>query len=289
MISLHLHVTQRGARGRQTSHPGTGSNPPAANFGRLDIHRYQRPISGATPTKLEDMASVGSPEEEVAAMFSRFLKCEDLQKRYAEERKSLIDAEQAASWDSKAKSEASEIEKEAAAIVQAIRERERDDPDLFGNQAGEAVPTARDMGGQFLTNRARIERSKLYEIARNAPKGCHLHIHFNAELYPDVLLRRAQEMDTMFIRSARPLIAGSDLEETEIVFNVLQAGTKTSNVFETNYNPEHRALNSNPWMKFRDFCTEFEQKFETDPLKWIHSKAALGENDVYREDQTLNG
>ena len=239
------------------------------------------------------MASARISDEEINAKFSDFLKDEDLQKQYAEERKRLIEAEEASSWDAKAKLEASEVEREAAAIVFRIRESERDDPKLFGNQASEAIPgtETRDMGGQFLTNLDRIEQSKLYRIAREMPKGCHLHIHLNSELHPDVLLQRAQELDTMFIRSTRPLLDKRDLDETEIVLNVLKAGTRCSDIFKPGYNPECKAADCNPWMKFKDFCEEFRQKFrpDLDPLSWITKKAALGEDDVYRDDQTLNG
>ena len=285
-------MSLRGARQRSSSNPEIGGQPPqVANVQSLEFQKCQQQSSRINTANLAEMASAVFSDEEVATKFSQFLEDKDLQKQYSEDRQNLLEAEQAIAWDSKAKSEASEIEKEAAAIVRTIREKERDDPDLFGNRAGEAVPETktRDMGGQFLTNKRRIEQSKLYRIARNMPKGCHLHIHFNSELHPNILLQRAQELDTMYIRSIRPLLEQRDLDEAEVVFNVLEAGTKSSNIFKASYNPEHKAPNSNPWMKFKDFCTEFQRVFEKDALVWIQGKAALGEDDVYREDQTLNG
>ncbi|KAI9657722.1 MAG: hypothetical protein M1821_002898 [Bathelium mastoideum] len=237
------------------------------------------------------MSSAKFCDDEVASQFYRYRGEASDQQQYSEERARLVAAEQASSWDWKAKSEASEAERKAAIIVHTIRESERYDPDLFGNQPGEAIPESRtrDMGGQFLTNKQRIEKSKLYNIAREMPKGCHLHIHFNSELHPKILLRRAQDMDTMFIRSLRPILGKRDLDETEIIFNVLEAETETSNIFNSKYDPDHKAPNSHAWMRFREFCAEFEANFETDPLDWIWSKAALSESDVYRDDQTLNG
>ncbi|KAL9085340.1 MAG: hypothetical protein Q9165_007631 [Trypethelium subeluteriae] len=237
------------------------------------------------------MASFRPTDADLAAKFTEFLEDREYQNQYSEERLRLLEAEQASSWDSKARLEASDVEMEAAAIVRTIREMERDDPTLFGNQAGESIPDSetRDMGGQFLTNKNRIEQSKIYSIAREMPKGGHLHIHFNSELHPNILLQRAKDMDTMFIRSIRPLLEEDHLDETEVVFNVLQAETKSSTVFAPNYNPDHRAPNSNPWMKFKDFCIEFREKFNSDPLDWVRSKAALNEDEVYKEGQTLNG
>ena len=255
------------------------------------------PESGQT-NGIKIFSSSRDCNEDYVAQFHHLLEDEDRQKEYSERRKQLVESEQANSWYAGAKSSASTKEHKAAIIVKDLREKERYDPKLFGNQAGEAVPDndTKDMGGRFLTNKMTIERSKLYHIAREMPKGCHLHIHFNSELHPQKLLQRAKEMDTMFIRSLRPLLSKSDLDETEIVFNVLEAGTESSNIFGASYNPEYKAPNSRPWMRFQDFCTGFENFYgrvspgsKADPLEWIRSKAALEENDVYRDDQTLNG
>ncbi|KAI9708192.1 MAG: hypothetical protein M1820_004146 [Bogoriella megaspora] len=223
--------------------------------------------------------------------FQRHLAAKAAQQQYSSSRAKLVEAERDLMWESTARHGASALERRAAAVVRAVKEADRKDPSLFGNEASEAVPPSgsRDMGGQFLTNRDRIEKSQLYKIAHRMPKGAQLHIHFNSELEPGVLLKRAKSMDTMFIRSTRPLLIPDDLDETEVILNVLTADTMTSDIFSSNYNPDHRSSETSPWMKFRDFCTFLDTRFGHDGLKWVRAKCCLTEPDVYSKEQTLNG
>lgn len=48
-------------------------------------------------------------------------------------------------------------------------------------------------GGRYLSNKQVIQKTKLYKLATKAPKGGHLHIHFNSCLKPNVLLDIATE------------------------------------------------------------------------------------------------
>lgn len=121
-----------------------------------------------------------------------------------------------------------------------------------GNLPSEAVPgpKVRDMGGQFLPNRCRIERSRVFDIARHMPKGCHLHIHFNTELPPEKLLLHARWLqDTMFVRTTQPLLKKEDFEKAEIVFNVMPKTTVTASIFSIEYNSDIKAKGANPWMR----------------------------------------
>jgi adenosine deaminase CECR1 len=173
--------------------------------------------------------------------------------------------------------------------VRKIREDER--VNLFGNVASEAIraETTRDMGGQFLTNKERIGQSKLYEIAKEMPKGMHLHIHFNAELQPDILIDKSRENPCMFIRSTQPLLQDKDYDETEMVFSVLPSSTRTVDIFSSNYNPEFRAPGSTPWMRWSTFREEFDKRRREKTEDWIKTKLILSEHEVYDSKQTTNG
>lgn len=182
---------------------------------------------------------------------------------YMKRREALLRAEQthSSSWQKQARSNASLLEVQAQQVVFKIRECER--INLFGNLPGEAVPDdekTRDMGGRFLRNINLIEDSKVLDIARHAPKGCHLHLHFNSQLDPTKLLLEAKELvpDTMFVRcTPRPLLTEKHFQDTEIIFNVLPADTPTGNIFAADYNPNVKAPGSSPWMKWQTFCDEF--------------------------------
>ncbi|KAF1957816.1 cat eye syndrome critical region protein 1 [Byssothecium circinans] len=235
-------------------------------------------------------------------------------------RAALVNAEVDHGWDRDARKGASETEKKAAFIVRELREFERDCPGVFGNIASEAIPpsTARDMGGQFLTNKERIEtKSKLFEIAWEAPKGALLHLHFNAELSPETLLEQARKMSNMFVWCTVPLLTTEDLSKAEMMFKVLPEKTESQNIFSTDYKGggdswKHEAFNNQVWMKWREFMADFEVKFPKMPRRpknnnpakhcansaslelnaaenWILQKMVLSEAEAYHPTQTVNG
>jgi adenosine deaminase CECR1 len=241
--------------------------------------------------------------------------------KYTEEHEELYGRETKHAWDSKARSGSTTIERKAEIIIRAIREYERNV--MFGNKPSEAIPgpETRDMGGQFLTNKDRINNeSKLYEIAKMVPKGALLHLHFNAELYPERLLLKARKMDNMYIRSIRPLLDQNDLDLTEMVFNVLDPTMVASDI--DIFSPEYPGDATNwkqgplmwkvwmPWNRFRD---EFEKKdfskryiqqgnkpavhncgetghIDLEPAEnWLKSKMVLSPEEAYGPEQTVNG
>lgn len=241
----------------------------------------------------------------------------------------FLRAEEANAWDREARpkptsrSKDDQIEKRAANIIWAIREYER--RVTFGNLPSEAIPgpDTRDMGGQFLTNKDRIDaESKLYEIAKMVPKGGLLHLHFNAELHPERLLEQARDMKNMYIRSIRPLLTQEDLDLTEIVFNVLDPDKVEPNV--SIFSPDYPGDATNwkledwkwrVWMPWSDFRTEFDKRhskkykqqedtiFVESPTccaepgqlslhpaeNWLKSKMVLSQEEAYGYTQTVNG
>lgn len=171
-------------------------------------------------------------------VFDKFLSSasQDVRLKYAEKHKNLLDDESSNAWDHDATKDASEAELRAATIIQSVREFER--KVIFGNNASEAIPSpdTLDMGGQFLTNKTRIEeRSKLFQIAKEVPKGALLHLHFNAELNPERLLVEANSMSNMYVWSKRALLTDEDLDETEMVFDVLPSTIPSNNIFDKKY------------------------------------------------------
>jgi adenosine deaminase CECR1 len=213
-----------------------------------------------------------------------------LQNDYDRRKQGLLSRENQVAWDSNARQEASLVERTAAEIIWKIREDERDN--LYGNKASEAIPGPEtlDMGGQFLTNKERTEKfSRLFQIALNLPKGGHLHLHFNAELAPDMLIEKARYNPHIFIRSTRPLLTEEDFASAELVFNVLPFRTVEADLFSLMYNPEFKSPEATPWMRWRTFQNAFEEQGRGDAEAWIKTKMILCENEVYGLSQTTNG
>ncbi|KAH8710258.1 hypothetical protein GQ44DRAFT_763093 [Phaeosphaeriaceae sp. PMI808] len=235
---------------------------------------------------------------------------------YDQNHAELLHSEAKQAWDRRAKPKASsgskhnKHEKQAASIIQAIREYER--RTIFGNQATEEIPgpETRDMGGQFLTNKDRIEhRSLLFRIAKLLPKGCLLHLHFNAEIPVQHLLEQARSMENIYVRSTRPLITKEDLDQTEMAFNVLDNSKVEKNVDifsqyypgnETNWKTEEwKWWVWMPWKQFRndfgryfpDYCKKSRPEgVSLEPAEeWLKSKIVLSEEEVYGLTQTVNG
>lgn len=284
-------------------------------------------------TKTVDMASTKNPVEAkkpeppknpMVLEFEELLRDKASINAYTAAREQLVQLEIDNAWDREVRESADQDERRAASIIRAIREYER--VAVFGNIASEAIPGSetRDMGGQFLTNKPRINsRSELHKIAIKVPKGALLHLHFNSELHPERLLERARLMPNLYIRSIRPLLTQEDLDLTEMVFNVLDKDMVESDVdifskdypgTATNFKGKN-AMTSKIWMPWHKFQDEFKKHFPgqyeqpevtimtevpkccSEPGQvslhpaevWLRSKMVLSEKEAYGFDQTVNG
>ncbi|KAF2126345.1 Metallo-dependent hydrolase [Dothidotthia symphoricarpi CBS 119687] len=290
------------------------------------------PAKGRTPFKLggSETVDMASNVTSIRAIFDAGLNLPHEVQAYTKDHGEMTQAEEESAWERPARpkgtsrSKDDQIERRAAIIIRAIREFER--KVTFGNQASEAIPgpETRDMGGQFLTNKDRIEKeSKLYEIAKMVPKGALLHLHFNAELHPERLLEQARSMDHMYIRSIRPLLTQEDLDLTETVFNVLDADEVERGV--DIFSPDYPGTATNwkqdewkwrvwmPWSEFqtkfaqKKFSKKYEQQEDTIMIEqprccsepgqvrlhpaenWLKSKMVLSLEEAYGLTQTVNG
>lgn len=287
---------------------------------------HRRTPNHSTEHKITDMES---EKAAARASFDAALGYANEINAYTQAHAEIVKLEEEDAWDREAKpkptsrSKDVQTEKRAAAIIWALREYER--RVTFGNLASEAIPgpETRDMGGQFLTNKDRIDgESKLYEIAKMVPKGGLLHLHFNAELHPERLLEQARDMPNMYIRSIRPLLHQKDLDLTETVFNVMDPEMVEPgvNIFSENYpgtatNWRQDDWKWRVWMPWSDFRREFDLRFgmkykqEEDTIlyetpktcsepgtasllpaeNWLKSKMVLSQEEAYGFTQTVNG
>lgn len=274
-------------------------------------------------TKVPDMASQTT---DPGKLFDAALEDTQAVNAYNARHAALLQREADDAWDRESKPSKrnpDKVEVEAAKIIRAMREYER--RVTFGNLASEDLPgpDTKDMGGQFLTNKERIdEESELHKIAIKVPKGGLLHLHFNSELHPERLLERARLIDNLYIRSIRPLLTEEDLDLTEMVLTVLdpELVNPVQNIFSKDYpgdaknwrTPEWAMKVWMPWKQFQDdFKVKFPRKYvqeETTIMSevprscsepgqvslhpaenWLRSKMVLSEDEAYGFSQTVNG
>lgn len=292
--------------------------------------RTSSPTSTRLPLKLEKSSVDNMTGLSSMDVFRSKLIDPNVRKSYDDARDKLWQAELMNAWDRGVRPEEGslsnedKIELQAEIIIRELREYER--RVVFGNVASEAIPPpeTRDMGGQFLTNKDRIEQeSKIYELAKRVPKGALLHLHFNAELHPERLLleaRKSINQEHMYIRSIRPLLNQEDLDLTEMVFNYMRKTTKSNDIFSPQY--EGNSENHKPqyemeqkiWMRWDEFRKRFKEVFpgeyeqsatdfmnglpkDVEPGKiklqpaenWIKQKMVLSPEEAYGEKQTVNG
>ncbi|KAK2814134.1 hypothetical protein FQN50_000538 [Emmonsiellopsis sp. PD_5] len=194
---------------------------------------------------------------------------------------SLQSQEHALAYDALAIANATQTERDAAAIFDAMRAKERER--LYGHNPSSSTG---GYGDHFLANVDRIDdgSSDLMRVARALPKGAHLHCHFNTVLHPSFLVRRARDVRCMYVRSSCSL-AGDRFKEAAITFSVLREadveGVGIGDVFEKDYTPY-------AWMRYSTFLQRFPGGLEKGE-EWLASKMVLKVEDVHAVNQTLEG
>ncbi|KAB5542899.1 hypothetical protein GE09DRAFT_230722 [Coniochaeta sp. 2T2.1] len=224
---------------------------------------------------------------------------------YYRQRAEIKAREDARSWDFICKRDASPIEQKADETLQALRMHDEQkvyaEAEVREGYSGQKHP--RFMGDRFLSNVKLIQETKVFEVAERMPKGAHLHIHFNANLLPQVLLNIAADMDRMFIWSDVSLApvgkneADSryyyNLGRSKIEFSILSIEEeakrmglhKTCNIFDPYYPVGQRLP-----MRFKHFLEEFGEYYKKlEARKWLIDKLVFHEDEAHGLLQTPEG
>lgn len=219
---------------------------------------------------------------------------------YGRQREALVTREGVLAFDYLCRVRASPLEIRANQVLQAIRKHDNDNiydkaPKRRG-YGGQEHP--RFMGDHFLYNADLLEETKLYRVAQRMPKGAHLHIHFNANLLPEVLINIAKKMDRMFITSDIPLVTAGDesslgyydsFDRCKLQFYTLGPEMeKPGNLFDSSYTQRGT-------MRFQDFLKEFDRHYNKGKTKkgsvdeWLRNKLVFHEKEAHDWLQTPEG
>lgn len=205
---------------------------------------------------------------------------------YDKQREELRSRDRALGFEHRLATSASPKEQRVNEILQALK---RDDHEsLFA-----AEPEREGFGGQmharfagdhFLSNKPLIDRSKVFRVAKKAPKGAHLHIHFNACLLPHVLLDIAAGMPHMYITSDVPLVDERSLSRAKIQFSIMAQTSGTGDLFSASYRNREGA------MRFGEFLAAFPRRLAgRDPMAWLRGRLVFREEEAHGLLQTVDG
>jgi adenosine deaminase CECR1 len=222
---------------------------------------------------------------------------------YEKARGSLHDAERARAFDAEVEATASSIERQASEIVRKIRLYDWDN--TYGQPFDANGLTGKRAAGQhFLGNVDLINKTRLLKVAKKMPKGSHLHIHLNACLPAQFLIRQARDIDAMYIRSTQPLTTAENIAASRISFMVMTpheaTHVKTADGAEKYvslsnlWDPEYV---SNTWMSYKEFQRRFKLRDENgETLRgtygaeaWLEKKMQIGEEEAHGTHQTGRG
>jgi len=172
----------------------------------------------------------------------------DTPESYEAARKDMQLEEMARAFDADVLRSSSSIEQQAAEIVKRIRWFDRE-------QTSVSAANAHFLGCVDLIN-----QTELFKVAKQMPKGSHLHIHFNSCLPAAFLIRQARDIGAMYIRSTLPLISPENLATTRISFMVMtleeathHKGADGSEIYTPFGDLLDSKYKSNTWMPYKDF------------------------------------
>ncbi|GAB1319518.1 Adenosine/AMP deaminase [Madurella fahalii] len=191
-------------------------------------------------------------------------------------------------WACKQKADENEIL--VNAIIQALRRR--DEALVYGEAArrqGYAGQLhGRFSGDHFLSNVDLIEKTAVFRVARQMPKGAHLHTHFNTNLSPDYLLGIAKGMERMCISSDRALLSEADYDTCKIRFLIRSEAEEERDRREKSlFSEEYPAQG---WMGFGRFLAEFHRHYlGMSAEQWLQHKLVFHEEEVHNLLQTADG
>jgi adenosine deaminase CECR1 len=190
---------------------------------------------------------------------------------------SLIAREAALGFDGHATATASDIEKQANAILMAIKKR--DEIEVY-SKYGDKAGRTRVPGDHFLGVVDIINKTELLKVAHMMPKGAHLHCHFNSCLLPTFLIQIAKDIKAMHIRSTLPLSSQENKALAEISFQTMPP-QEPANLFDPNYKPLS-------WMNYQEFWRAFQGGYPAAEA-WLVSKMLLTEQEAHELNQTGKG
>jgi adenosine deaminase CECR1 len=206
---------------------------------------------------------------------------------FNEARNAMLAREQAQAFDGDAQKNATALEKRAVQIVKDLKKH--DAVAVYANLKDENGKQ-RVPADHFLGNVGIINKTELFNVAQQMPKGAHLHCHFNSCLPPEFLIGQARDVEAMWIKSTTSLFTAQGMKDAEIAFQVQEPPhvqnarvpapavlIREGDLFDTKYE-------SGAWMRYSEFLTACGGYEIAE--NWLVSKMLLNEDEVHHIGQS---
>lgn len=212
---------------------------------------------------------------------------EKKEKEYTDLRQRCTEYERSLGFESTSTEKESEVEIRANEIFQQLKEDDitriyQTAPEKRGYH-GQKHP--RFFGDHFLSNVDLIEQTQLFRLCEAMPKGAHLHIHFNANLDPGVLLGIAKGMERMFIWSNVPLTGQESYDLCRIQFSIMNDKAVKEKGEGDLFTKDYRG---GTVMQFQKFLAAYPGGPEAADA-WLQSKLVFHEEEAHNLLQTADG
>lgn len=203
--------------------------------------------------------------------------------QYINGREALIAQEQKSRSDASFRANSSPIVRRAAAIVDRIREEEKQT--TWNAQAEEDLATSEGMapfpGMMFTLAKQRLETTRLWRIVQKMPKGSLLHAHLDAmvdfEFLFDVMLKEPG----MHFAADEPLSNKHALATSGVHFRFRIAETSGKPVWDESYVPgEFRLLTR--------AADEFPNGGRAGFLKWLKGRCTISLTDSVEQHHGID-
>lgn len=177
----------------------------------------------------------------------------------------------------------SPIAKRACDIVERIRDHEN--AQVWTPQVEEEIASVSNEcifpGMMFMLAKDRMEKTNLWKIVRNMPKGSLLHAHLDAMVNFDFLFEELMNLPGMHISSSLPLDSESARKEPAISFRY-RANEKTDgSIWASDYKKDDFIL-------LTKSADEFPQGGRPGFLKWLKSLCTLSLNDSHNQHHGID-
>ncbi|KAI0858155.1 adenosine deaminase-related growth factor [Xylaria cubensis] len=199
--------------------------------------------------------------------------------KYLEGREALIAQENKQRSDASFRLNLSPIAQRACAIVQRIRDEEKNTvwtPQLEDALAQKSENITVHPGMMFSLSKTRMESTKLWRIVRRMPKGALLHAHLDAMVDFDFLFAVLLETPGIHILSDRPLSDPAALEDAAVRFRFFKTARTEGDIWNGAYVAQTPLL-------LTQAADAFPDGGRPGFLKWLYNRATISRTEAVEQ------